>query len=217
MALPATDGFNGTDGQALTTYSANWSLNAGDFAIYTPGGETDLRPNGVSAECAARWNADVFGNDQYAQAVLTDLSSGGGIAVGLAVRCDTGGAASYYAYYTDTTISYISKSILGTVTQIGANRAVPAIGSVLRLEVIGTSITIYDDGVAMGITETDSALTSGSAGVSGFGSANFNRIDSWEGGNLSGGGGGPTTPVPGEDDGLMPYIVANEPLIVSIF
>ena len=81
MALPATDAFTGTNGTALTTYSANWTYNKGTFGIHT----NALCCTVDGFDAAAHWNADTFGNDQYARATVTAIDS---LAyVGVAVRC----------------------------------------------------------------------------------------------------------------------------------
>src|SRR5512139_2841229 len=92
MALPASDAFTGTDGTALQTYSANWSVNAGALAI-----NTNAVYSNSADESGAGWNADTFDNDQYAQGTVVATSSAH---VGVAVRVHTDGATdTYYGLY----------------------------------------------------------------------------------------------------------------------
>lgn len=189
MALPATDTFTGANGTALQTYSANWTINAGAFQINT----NACAPDSVGNECGAGWNADTFDNDQYSQCTLSAKSGSNAHAAGPGVRHANSGA-TYYGYYADgTTTAYAFKNVGGTWTQLGANFSSPAAGTVLRLEVSGTTLTIKHNGVSQG-TRTDSAIASGRAGVVGYSASTGMRIDDWEGGNLSGGGGGVTVP-----------------------
>lgn len=184
MALPATDSFTASDGTALTTYSANWTLNSGNFDIQS----NSLRSNTGGTETAAHWDADAFNADQYAQCVASVLDTGSG-RVGVAVRCNTGGTANYYGAYWSSASCEVFKVVSGVFTQLGAAFSAPSTNDVVRLEVSGTTLTLKYNGSSQG-TRTDSDLASGAAGVSGYDSGNNGRIDSWEGGNLGGGGGG---------------------------
>lgn len=185
MALPATDVFTAANGTALTTYSASWSLNAGNFSIQT----NALAANGAAAttETAARWNADAFPADQYAQGVLSALSATVNANIGIGVRIATDNSANYYGLYydDDTGDTLIFKVVAGVWTQLGAAfTAVRAVNDILRLEVSGTTLTYKLNGTSQG-TRTDSSLSSGSAGVVGRGLTTAHRIDTWEGGSLS--------------------------------
>lgn len=184
MALPATESFTDTTGTALTTHSASWSLNIGDFSIQS----NELAANGVLAAdlCAARWNADAFPSDQYAQATLSSKGAVINARIGVGVRIATDGSANYYGLYYDDDASETTmfKVIAGVWSAIGAvfagNRIV---GDVLRLEIVGTTLQYFLNGVSQG-TRTDSDLSSGSAGVVGRGLTTGHRIDNWEGGSL---------------------------------
>ena len=81
MALPATEDFNGSNYVQLTTHNASWTLNNGDFDLYS----NALACDAASTWNMAHWNADSFNNNQYAEATLVTLSNG--IWIGLAVRC----------------------------------------------------------------------------------------------------------------------------------
>src|SRR3989304_5384307 len=71
----------------------------------------------------------------------------------------------------------------GVWTQLGSDLANPANGSVLKLEVSGTTLTAYDDDVSQG-SRTDSSIASGYAGVAAYGDNTTTRGDNFEGGNL---------------------------------
>ena len=181
MALPATDTFTASDGTALTTYSASWTYNIGTFAINT---NAVYCSAAVNFEAAAKWTADAFANDQYAQGVCVTESSSGGS--GAAVRCGTG--ANYYGYYNDTTGSYLHKNVGGTWTQIGSNGPSLAVNDVIRLEVEGTTLRPKINGTLVAAigAQTDSTFSSGSAGISFWGGNPTARLDNWEGGNIGG-------------------------------
>lgn len=186
MSLPATDVFTGSDGTALTTYSANWTLNFGDFQILG----NQLRTNSPGNDGLAYWNADTFANNQYAQCTLSML---GPSYVGPAVRCAVGGADTGY-YFFGGPERYLTKVVTGTFTQLGSTGGAASVGQVYRLEANGTTITPKIDGVTdtgVGGAQTDSAIASGAGGVSGSGSNSSVRMDDWEAGDL--GGAAPTS------------------------
>lgn len=182
MALPATDNFTGVDGTQLTTYSANWTLNNGDFDIQSNALACD-----ANDECGAHWNADVFSNDQYSEVDLTGFATSG-LWVGVCVRAAASGA-TYYGYYGSGDDSYLFKMVSGTWTEIASGGAV-ASGDTLRLEAQGTTLTPTQNGSTTGTpgAQTDSAIASGSSGVAGYADADDLRMDDWEGGNIGGGG-----------------------------
>lgn len=183
MALPATDNFTGVDGTQLTTYSGNWTLNSGDFDIQS----NALAADGPAAECGAHWNADSFDADQYAEGTLVALADET-IGMGVSARCDTGGAATFYGYYfEDTDLHWLFKLVLGVWTQLGSTGSGASVNDVVRIEVDGTTITPKINGsldTDIG-AQTDSAIASGAAGVSGFYDGTATRLDDWEGGNLA--------------------------------
>ncbi len=180
MALPAQDAFTAANGTNLTTYSANWTVNSGSFAINTNAliGGTSILDN------LAHWNADVFANDQYAQVVAAAVSSGnyGGPAVRLAASAATG-----YFFQSDSADGlYLYKIVAGSETQLGSTGSAIAANDLLRLEINGTTLTPKKNGslIATPGAQTDSAIASGSAGVNIYNDSTTFRLDSWEGGNL---------------------------------
>jgi hypothetical protein len=181
MALPATDAFTGVNNTALPTYSANWTANAGTLAIY----DNSVAPYDSGAENAAHWNADAFDADQYAQVTLSETVSDA-YAIGPGIRCAASGA-TYYLYYTSSAGRYLYVSDGGSLTELGSAGAV-SVGVVMRLEANGTTITPKLDGVTdstIGAVSNE-ALSSGYAGVTGYGANSDTRADSFEGGNLGG-------------------------------
>jgi hypothetical protein len=179
-ALPATDAFTGTNGTALTTYSSNWTNNAGVFAIQS----NSVHANSAGTECGAHWNADTFNNNQYGQCVYVAEDTDT-YAIGPAVRCAASGA-TYYGFYSSTTASYLFKMVSGTWAQLGSDGASWTINDVARLEVSGTTLTPTINGSTLSPpgAQTDSSIASGYAGITGYSNSTASRIDNWEGGNL---------------------------------
>lgn len=179
MTLPATDTFTGTNGTALTTYSANWVLNFGNFAITS----NAIRGNSASNISMAHWQADTFANNQYAQGTISSFSGAGSI--GVAVRCASGATATGYVFYTDTGSSYLFKYVAGSFTQLATGSAL-ANGNTMRLEVSGTTLSAFVNGALWNSTTyTDSSISTGYAGLGAYSNVTTMSLDSWEGGNLA--------------------------------
>lgn len=177
MALPASDSFIGANGTSLTAHSASWTNNDGAMQIQS----NSLAANHTADDAIAHWNADVFNNDQYSQCTLVAIST---THMGVAVRCDPS-AITAYVYYADSSSVYIYKTVANTWTLVASSSTVaPAVNDVMKILVVGTNITTSRNGVtdSYGV-KTDSAITSGSSGVAGFGTLTTFRIGSWVGDN----------------------------------
>jgi hypothetical protein len=187
MALPATDAFTGSDGTSLTAHSASWTMNHGAMAITS----NAIRGNTASDDSMAHWNADSFSNDHYSKSTVAAK----GIANdnhGPAVRCDASTLNGYAYFFFDNSDSRILyKVVNGSFTALGTK--VPAgitVGDVMELQCSGTTITAKNNGTTESFGAiTDSAFSSGSAGIGGYSNGTAARIENWEGGNLGGGGG----------------------------
>lgn len=185
MALPATDPFTGSNGTLLPSYSANWASNGGDLQIQS----NAYAPNTSTTEIGARWTADAFNNDQYSQSTLVAKEGTADYTIGVGVRHAAAATKTYYGYYADgDATSYIFKEVAGTWTQLGATLGGVSVGVVMRLEVSGTTLTAKLDGVTQ-TTRSDSSISSGVAGLTGYNTTAAQRADNWEGGNVSAGGG----------------------------
>ena len=185
MALPASDSFTGTNGTGLTSYSASWTYN------YGSGTHLQIQSNGLfcaraSDAATARWNADTFNADQYAQVTMAAVGNGG--YYGPAVRISTSGADTCYYIEVDSSDgSYLFKTVSGSGTQLGSTAGTAANADVWRLEASGTTITPKKNGSTTGTpgAQTDSSISSGAAGLHAWGTATGSRMDDWSGGNLS--------------------------------
>lgn len=136
----------------------------------------------------AFWNAVAFNNDQYSQVRIAGGLSNAVQYAQIAVRSSGTSESTYkgYAFYTDgvpgTMHSEVAKVVNGNWTALRAFSNTFAAGDVIKISAVGTTITIYKNGVALG-SVTDATLTSGSPGVGVYGSTV--TIDDWEGGSLT--------------------------------
>jgi hypothetical protein len=178
MALPATDTFTGTNGDPL---SANWTVQVGTWQIIS---NTAYSGNAAFPNIAW-WDADTFNDDQYAQGKIGTLSNGGGVAV----RLDSGGDGYYLSVNSagggEVTLNRLDAGSATTIQTITGLTI--ASFDTWRLEVTGTTLKVYQNGVQRGTNQTDATHTTGAAGMTITGS-NDAQIDDFEGGNLGGGG-----------------------------
>lgn len=183
MALPASDSFTGTSGTALATYSANWTQNVGEFRIQT--NALAVYSASSSDDSLAHWSADTFDNDQYA--AITKTVAVNYVSIGIAVRVGTGTNYTGYTLESASTESYVGVCYGGTWTQLGSTGPNVTVGQEMLLEANGTTITPYFNGSIVSAigAQTHSAISSGYAGVYGYGRDTGIRGDNWRGGNLA--------------------------------
>lgn len=196
----ATENFN----RAGPALGANWAnldnVGSGDVVIDSSTRGTGTGgAGGVNRVPCARWvGAGSFTNDQYSQVTLVNGSAvvDSQTWAGVIVRAsaDTGaGRDMYMAYKVLSGISnfiVLARVVNGTFTSLYSATHSAADGDVLGLGVEGTTLTVYLNGTALGggWTATDASLSSGAPGVL---CCNLAFVDTWEGGNITSGGGGP--------------------------
>ncbi len=183
FTLPET--FTDTNGVALATHNSSWATVVGNFAINT----NAVYSNSADADTLARWGAGSFNANQFAEITIKAVTSGAGI--GVAVRINGNNA---YSAYTDSQASKIYEWTNGSANLLYTGAAY-TVNDVLRLEVTGTSITLKKNGTTL-TTVTDSSISTGSPGLSGFSNNSLTRGDDWTAGSFSdtGGGGGGASP-----------------------
>jgi hypothetical protein len=112
------------------------------------------------------------GNDQYAECLVVKTPPGvdqTGTSAGPAVRLSTGGAltgyqASIVNIGAGSATQALWKVVAGTGTQLASWSQAIAATDVVRIAVVGTTITISVNGVPQ-VTATDSAIASGNPGL----------------------------------------------------
>lgn len=161
----ATDDFNRANEQLDA--SANWDIDGW--------ANLDVSSNVVVADAGSQysyglWVGDTLDNDQWAEADISALDGTGGEAGVLVRGTVTGGTNSTTAYalmlsdggqvwlyeYTGGSRASLASTASGYFDDTVAHTA--------RIEVVGTTITGYVDGVEA-VTQTDATITSGAAGI----------------------------------------------------
>jgi hypothetical protein len=187
LTLPATDDFAGTG-----ALSGSWTTQS----------ITMVRNSGVAqcsiltTDCFNYWTGDAFNNNQYSQyTIISASTASGGCYVYIMCRGSGtlgGGTNTMYWSWTDTSASAgectLQKTVNNTSTQLKDYLTAFALNDVYYIQAVGTNIIVKKNGSQVGTTASDSAITSGSAGIGGFASnANLAsaQLDNWEGGNVA--------------------------------
>lgn len=183
MALPATDSFK----RSAATLGSSWTAISGAITDWILTVLTGASSSYAGAEFAYDyWNVDSFADDQYSQAVITKGSNG---YQGVGVRLASGGNA-YLAVLDSGTGGHVYKILSGTRSTVGTITLTWVDGDTLKIDAVGTTLTVYQNNVSRATFTSQTDLTSGAAGIVGYSDAP-GTISDWQGGNVGG-----STPYP---------------------
>jgi hypothetical protein len=181
MGVLATDNFDRSNGASL---GANWTASGGGWSI-----ASNLAvPTSTASDATAFYNAVTWPNNQYSQAKLSGIGGNvnDGTGPGLCVRKNSSTAARYrfvahHAATQNTELSVFNTSyaLVWNRTQAWTN------ADTLYLEIQGTTLIAKVNGAAIGTSTTNSAISSGNAGVDYSSTLNTPSDNDWEGGDFA--------------------------------
>jgi len=161
-----------------TPIGGNWSTDS----VFTPGLRllTNALQGGSAGNALSYWNAFTPADDQFSQ--VRALVLGTNTDFGPTTRGDAAGSA--YIALANTGAEGLAKFTAGTYTSLASVPITPnlAIGDILRLEVEGSTLRMYRNGILLGST-TDTSFTTGKTGVHAF--PTNSRLNDWRGGDLT--------------------------------
>lgn len=173
---------------------ANANPIGGSWSPLVTGHTAQILSNKVTSSTAGTpgdsyFNAQTWPNDQWSQITLGTIGSTS--FAGIYVRMGTSGVQQGYAFVitggTGSSTGWnLQKFVSGTFTSLSTGTIGPvASGDKLTLAVVGTQLSAYWNGVLV-VVQTDSALTSGSAGfeVDALTSTANAAITAWQGGSI---------------------------------
>lgn len=159
----ATDNFNRADANPV----------GGNWVTCTGSNDARIVSNQLKSSSTGSYvyyNATTA-NDQYSQCVQAAS------VCGPAVRLQ-GTSRDGYFYHVNSATLY--SRVSGTANSILTTGDTPSTTAVYRLEVIGSTLTVYKDGISIGsVTNTD--FTSGWTGI--YIGSNTGKVDDWAGGD----------------------------------
>lgn len=178
----ASDDFNRANG----AIGSNWSTHATNGTPQVNSNKINADAN--DSDCSAYWNGSgSFNNNQYSQATITWGNNGGAGGVsyaGLIVRATS--TSCIFVQKDANNNNFIIMEVTGMdssniYNEIGRTTTVVANGSVVRAEVIGTTVSVYDDNVLILTAET--SITTGKPGL--LANDDTDSIDDWSGGDTA--------------------------------
>jgi hypothetical protein len=149
---------------------ANWVASAGTMQIASNKAEA----GSVNARCSAYWGGgQTFNNDQYAEVTIAAIN--GTCLGGPQVRSSNSGihgttGETGYILLIPKTGTSGSLQVQRIINNAGATTIstiagiTPSIGDTFRISAVGTTITIYQNGISKG-SVTDSNITTGLPGI----------------------------------------------------
>lgn len=192
MAVLAADNFNRANNASL---GANWTIRQNDgWKILSNQAVPTTLPTPDTCEF---YSAITWPSDHYSQAALFSIA-GTSDQTGIGVTCRTETLFNSFDTYGCVVNAAVSnnvsvhKWVAGNYTLIGQRTQAWTDGDVLRMEMQGTTIRVYRNGVQMGADFTDSDILIGAAGLSKIAAITNGITDDWEGGTL-------VSPGPGDD------------------
>jgi hypothetical protein len=193
MSVLASDDFNRANANPI---GGSWTTAPNHNALQLL--SNTCQPSSLAVDCGAYYSGITWPADQYAQVKVTVNSTGTGVGPGLFCRQDTGGANTCYrlvASHAAANNIELGKFIAGAFTGIWTRTQAFTDGDTLRLEVQGTTLRAYLNGVQIGADTTDSSIASGATGIaySSLTSATT-LVDDFEGGDFV--SGPPETGIP---------------------
>ena len=171
MALPVSYSFP-TDTGDLSSL-ADWGQAGATSNAGAVSGGVYVDPTATTADKSAYWVTDTFDNDQYAQITISNLFGTDTDRAGVILRAGAGNEAlliryllnngTFEAYYWNSSGSRISLGSAHTPSDT------VAVGSIIRAEIEGTTLTLKVDYGSGFVTETSwdasAGPASGSAGL----------------------------------------------------
>jgi hypothetical protein len=166
---------NGVAGSNWTTYRGTFAVTDDQLAYTaTPGNE------GMMA-----WTGASFNSDQHSR-ITAAKATANSTDYGPAVRIQSAGNNAFYWATVDTGttfILYVSNPSTGTTTTVASVAGGWAVGDILDLTVVGTTLTLYKNGTNI-LSGTDANLSGGAPGVAvSTATVPQSLMDNWTGGN----------------------------------
>jgi len=187
LSYSQTDNFNSYSSGYNLENSATWDLVDGSttsIKIHKTTKVSDAYSNSWGDNCLMYVGS--FNNDQFSQA--TFMARTENRFMGVSVRCSVVNGGSYYAWVSDSRMSYFVKSVNGKRTYPLAGNSW-SVKDTIRLEISGSTINFYRNrklDVSMNKTGkyTDIEIMSGNPGIAGSSVGIGTTIDNWSGGSI---------------------------------
>ncbi len=183
MAVLATDDFNRANGGL----GANWTnLRTNVFRIVS----NQVESTDILEDAVAIWNTITWPADQYAQAAIKNLSggvSGEGMGVSLRMSGPVDSITGYRVIVADSGAGNVAieRFASGAFSPITTRTTTWVSGDILKAQIEGTTIKVFQNGAQLGADITDANVATGSAGLSYSSALLTSDLDDFEGGDFT--------------------------------
>lgn len=189
-AVLASDSFTRADSTGL---GGNWGQANNALNQFDISGNKAIPHNFSSGDSDSYYSAITWPNDQYSKVKVTvNGTSGGGSGLGPGVRiAGPSGGHSLFCVVTDHAASgntHLIKRVTGSFVDLGNATQSFTDGDYFEIQAIGTTLNVVYGGSTI-ISTTDSANSSGYAGIYFSTSETSASGDDWEGGDFTSAGG----------------------------
>jgi hypothetical protein len=171
----ASDNFTRANERPLSG-GGNWSTPSGYGSLTILSNHLVAPASGYTPSMEL-WAALTWPNDQYCEVTIADQSQ---MASPVVRGTSSGG---YMIVFVPGFIFWIEERPTQTIIAEGIPPASVSVGDVMRLEVQGTRLKAYYNGVLLA-SGTSSTYTSGSAGIYGYGSNSLGQLSNWDAGSI---------------------------------
>lgn len=135
MAFPFTDTFTNTNGTALATHDAGWTVDNGAIQIQTN------RAQSTTTDGRARWTTDTPNADQKISGVFEGANNDGANYCGICTRLTSGGNG--YAYASNYGAHYLVRLDAGAATILSTGTGGTVSADVMEIQSVGSLHTCY--------------------------------------------------------------------------
>ena len=186
----ATDDFNRANalgaglglGPAWTlVFGGPWATNGFGISSNT------AVPDSFGSDKLSIYTRVNFPNDQYAQCRVTVTGTASDTGFGVALRSSLDGANLYRCVVNKagTNNVVIAKAVANAYTALQRYTVTWTDGDMFRVEIAGTTLTAYQNGVALSPTVSDASMASGYPGLVLSSAVTSGSCDDWEAGDFS--------------------------------
>lgn len=165
MTILASDSMTYTNGLLDSAHTAGaWSITT-NLDVYNIASNIAVA-GALANDSGAYYSGITWPNNQYAKCTLVAThADGAGVGYGVMVRLDTAGS-NYYRLVGNASGFELVKKVAGTTTSLASGTGTTfTAGDTIALQVSGTTLTTYKNGVQFGSPITDAAVATGNAGL----------------------------------------------------
>jgi hypothetical protein len=173
----ASDDFAGLAAAANLSTRSPWVQKSGVLQGEAAGGR--IRPENPGVDSVYRYEGSAAGNDQLAECVVAWTGSGGEcMGPGIRLSATGSGYGLIISQNGQAFLNLYTNGVYAGTTLFTSSAGAIASGSLMRVQAIGSTLKVFDDGVEI-FSGTDSTHTAGQWGLIGYSNSTTIYADNW--------------------------------------